>query len=256
MHRIMDLENDPPAGSAHDDAIGSERDLRLAWAQGRSTERPATGGSRSLLWPSYCCVPAFIVGALCELSTHPVAQTDERLQRDVAAVLGVRVPPDDINPWALSISEEPMEWGVTVAAARDGFAEARRLIPGCEQVELEIISILEIAFEMYESRIKDLTDGGAVVAIAFDYTALGADLQRIGTGRAHHLLRLSPYGAQLGLLPNVLSPEFDFDYSGQIWTFDDSFEIGHPAILVPWRTLLASCRSIDGWLWILRRASV
>jgi len=173
----------------------------------------------------------------------------------VAQALGVTVPLDDPNPWCFTTSAAAVEWGVSVPSARERFAEARRVVPGCDNVVLEVKSILEIGFEMYEERIRDLAAAGNIVGVAFDYGPLGAELKRPGTGRTHHLVRLTPYDAELALHPNILSAEFDFDYEGDVWVFDDSSGLDSSAALVPWRTLIRSCLSIDGWLWLLRRGS-
>jgi len=70
--------------------------------------------------------------------------------------------------------------------------------------------------------------------------------------KADHVVRLTPIGDESEEQPNILSPEFQLDYSSRLRVFDDSGEIEKSESLVDWQALVRACRRIDGALWIIR----
>jgi len=207
-----------------------------------------------LSWPPRCCVPAFLGRAVAEFSSERAVVDSDDVRRAIAKATDVVLAPTDFNPWNLRTSDDDEELGVTPARARATISSVVAILGCCDDLTLKIIPITEIGFELYEEAVSDLTAAGAIVAIAFDYSALQAAIGKTPPGRrGHHVVRLSPLGRERCRKPSILSPEFRFDYSGDISVFDDSFEMVGPDSLVSWQALVRACRSIDGAFWAVMR---
>jgi len=205
-------------------------------------------------WPSRCCVPAFLGRATAALSPRLAQPDSDELRAALARATGVILAPTDCNPWVLPTSSNDDDWGVTPAKAKAAFSSVKTIVGVDDDLVLEIVPISHIGFELYEDAASDLAASGAIVAIAFDYSDLQpARSASASRQRAFHVVRLTPLGKEQDHKPNVLSSEFQFDYNGDIWVFDDSLEMMPAESVVPWRALVRACRRIDGALWAVRR---
>lgn len=162
--------------------------------------------------------------------------------------------PEDRNPWELPTSEEPRAWGVSAAAAYEGFPGVCQLLAPGATFSLEMRPLNQIPFELYEDIAVELRGQPAILGFSFDHAILQAEMGREQPGRrAHHLARLSPIGNERERQPNVLSERFRFDYSGMLWLFDDSGELDGEEALVRWPALVRAAYEIGGGFWIVRR---
>jgi hypothetical protein len=182
---------------------------------------------------------------------------DDETRRDLAAIMGVTLAPEDENRWDLPTSEDPRAWGVSAAAASERFPKVcQRLAPKLS-FGLKLISLNEIPFELYENVVLDHRRKEAVLGFSFDHAVLQSEMGREKPSRrAQHVARLSPLGDERAREPNVLSAEFKFDYSGLIWLFDDSGELVGEEALNRWRALVQASYGIGGGFWIVRREGV
>jgi hypothetical protein len=207
------------------------------------------------VWPPQCCVPAFLGTAVATLTGTLELLGKERIRRDLAVAVGVVVSPEDANPWDLRVSQRPEDWGVKVRNIR-GSLEPIESVLGCRRgFILEIIDLDTIPFRLYEDAVIELSRSGSVVGISFDYPELTGRVTSSATGArpGRHVARLSPAGAaDEGKEPNILSPEFKFDFAGNLWLFDDSGEMGDSDCLVNWARLVRACWAVDGGLWTVR----
>ncbi|MFL5912006.1 MAG: hypothetical protein ACJ768_15715, partial [Gaiellaceae bacterium] len=181
--------------------------------------------------------------------------TDDRFRRTVADLMHVTLGPDDPNPWGLPTSIRRSDWGVSSETAQATLPSVVAFATPEIDVILEVVHLNEIPFDMYEDAASDLVSRGAVVGMSFDYAQVHhGSPERRPTRRAYHLARLTPLGAELERQPNILSPEFRFDYEGRLWVFDDSLEMSPDESLVDWPQLVRASRQIDGSFWGVRRA--
>jgi hypothetical protein len=208
----------------------------------------------AVAWPSHCCVPAFLLRALSEFASDSALGSDNELRRSVAHALGTTVPPNDANPWSLNVSQEPALWGTTVVKAMASFDLVRALVPGCENAVLNHLPVSEVCFELYEEAVMKLTESGAIVAMTFDFTALRTAMGSQVRDRAPHLTRITPLGEDRHRTPNILSSEFDFDYDGSIWVYDDSMQMSPEPLLLPWRSLIHASHVVHGGFWAVQPA--
>ena len=209
-------------------------------------------------WPPQCCVPAFLGTAAAALAGSLDALAGEETRRDLAVALGVAVSPADANPWGLRVSARENEWGVKVRDI-EGRLESVEKALGCSfELHLEVTGFDTVAFRMYEDAIADLVDRGAVVGVSFDYEELVGrrTVQDGETQPGRHLARVTPFGEERDHEPNVLSRDFGFDYSGDLWLFDDSGEMGESDCFVSWPRLIRACWAVDGGLWAVHRVEV
>jgi hypothetical protein len=206
-------------------------------------------------WPSQCCVPAFLAASIAALAPGEAPAIDDELRRELALILGVTMAPEDHNPWDLPISEEPRDWGVSATAVFERFPRVCERLAPARAFRFESAPLNEVPFEGYESAVVDRSGPDAIVGMSFDHAILQSEMGREGPRRrAHHVLRLSPVGEERGREPNVLSDEFQFDYPGMLWLFDDSGELVGEEALVRWRALVRAAYDIGGGLWVVRRA--
>jgi hypothetical protein len=179
---------------------------------------------------------------------------DDEMRRGLAVALGVTLAPEDPNPWELPTSEDPREWGVSATSAFKGFSQVCERLAAGLTFSFEVMSFNEIPFEDYEHVVLDHREQQAVVGIGFDHAILQAQMGREEPRRrAHHVVRLSPIGGEQEKQPNVFSSGFKFDYSGELWLFDDSEELVGEEALVRWRALVHAAYDIGGGFWIVRR---
>ena len=207
-------------------------------------------------WPPQCCVPAFLGTAVAMLTGTLDLLDEEHIRRNLAIASGVVVGPEDANPWGLRVSQNEGDWGVK-ARNIQGSLEPIESVLGCRRgLVLEIVNFDTIAFRLYEDAVIELSSVGAVVGISFDYPELtGKTTSLAGDSRpGRHVARLSPVASDQNK-PNILSPEFKSDYSGDLWLFDDSGEMSDSDCLVSWPHLVRACWAVDGGLWIVRQVS-
>lgn len=179
---------------------------------------------------------------------------DDEVRRDLAIALGVTMAPEDPNPWELPTSEDPREWGVSATSAFEGFPRVCERLAAGSAFSFEVMPLNEIPFEGYENVVLDHRGQQAVLGISFDHAILQAQMGRDKPRRrAHHVVRLSPTGGEQEQQPNVFSSGFKFDYSGELWLFDDSEELAGEEALVRWRALVRAAYDIGGGFWIVRR---
>jgi hypothetical protein len=233
------------------------REVLAAARLGGTREDVVAPDSQGILaprrWAAHSCVPAFLEAAIAE-----VVPTSGRLPVDCAALAraaGVVLPPDTSNPWGLPTSDDPSRLGVTPADAKTRFPAVCDLICGdpAVEVELDIVPLNTIAFELYEDEIVEQQARGGVVGLSVDYV----ELHGPGDGReavsARHVVRLTPTRRDIPAAPTVASAEFGFDYRGAINVFDDSGETRPDLTILPWRRLIAASRAGDGALWVVTR---
>ena len=213
---------------------------------------PLSSLRSDLGWPPQCCVPAFLGTAITILAETPDALQREEVRRDLAIAIGVVVGPEDANPWGLRVSRRPDDWGVGVRDI-EGSLHSLESVLGCHQeLTLEVIRFDIIPFRLYEDAVVELSGRGGVIGISFDYLALTGK-QQLTSARtqqsARHLARLTPSAADGKKEPNIQSPEFRTDYTGDLWVFDDSGEMGDSESLVDWQFLVKACWAVGGGLW-------
>jgi hypothetical protein len=230
------------------------------WRQlvSRSRLSPDSGarsaGGRDRLWPSQCCVPAFLAASIAALAPEEVPEIDDQTRRDLATILGVTLAPEDPNPWDLPTSEDSREWGVSASVASDRFPQVCERLAPALTFSLELRSLNQIPFELYESVVLDYRGLPAILGVSFDHAILQTEMGREEPARrAWHIARLSPIGDEWESRPNALSAEFKFDYSGLLWLFDDSEELVGDEALSRWRALVRASYAIGGGFWIVRR---
>ena len=168
--------------------------------------------------------------------------------------MGVTVGPTDANPWDLQVSSDVEEWGVTPEAAKMRLELVESVLGAEHNLVLDFVKFNMVPFELYEDEVTQFCRGDAVVGISFDYQRLvSLSAERTEFHLTRHVARLTPYLGEEDRVPNIRSPEFVFDYSGDIWLFDDSGEMGNPGSVVNWRHLVSASRMVDGGLWVVRR---
>ena len=205
-----------------------------------------------MIWPPQCCVPAFLGTAVGFLTGTLDALLSEDIRRDLATAVGVVVGPEDANPWGLRVSHRAEEWGVK-ARNIEGSLDSVESVLGCHRgLTLEVVSFDTIPFQLYEDAVIDIVSHKAIIGISFDYPELTAKVTAPASGRypGRHVARLSPLiGDEGKKKPNIQSPDFKFDYSGDLWLFDDSGEMGDSDSFVSWPRLVRACRAAGGGLW-------
>lgn len=205
-------------------------------------------------WPPQCCVPAFLGVATAALAPVAASVDDAGIRRRLAEITGTTLAPNDANPWDLPTSEEPTNWGVSAGSALAAFERVREFLAPCSELRFEIRALNEIPFGLFEDAIIDLAGDDAVIGISFDHADLQSQMGRpLPSRRAHHVVRLTPFGHERSREPNVLSPSFRFDYDGPLAVFDDSGELDGNDARVDWRALIHASGSAHGGFWIVRR---
>lgn len=184
----------------------------------------------------------------------PDLLSKEEVRRDLAVAAGVVVGPRDANPWDLRVSCRSDDWGVRTRNIQ-GSVERVGSVLGCQDLVLEIINFDTIAFRLYEDTVIELARTGAVVGISFDYPELTGREKSIegGTRPGRHVVRLSPSVIEKNRTPNILSPEFKFDYAESLWIFDDTGEMRGSECFVSWPRLIRAGWEAGGGLWAVRR---
>jgi hypothetical protein len=209
----------------------------------------------SLPWPPGCCVPAFLGQAVTAFSGRPDRMEQDEIRKVLSRLLGVRLAPGVVNPWNLPVSGDRSDRGVTPETAKRLFPQVQELLQGKVTLDLDIVDINKVAFELYEDEVLALVSRGSIVGIGFDHSEL---LRHRGnwdsptSEYSPHLVRLTPLAEEVRNRPNVLSAEFGADYQGNIWIFDDSCEMDRRDSPVSWGALLRACRSMDGAFWAVR----
>lgn len=203
-------------------------------------------------WPESCCVPAFLEAAIKTLA--PGAPSISRQQ--LALAVGVILPPHVANPWSLPVSDDPFEWGVRPRDVVTHFRELQELVLGAATMTLKIVPLNTIPFELYEDALREFIVADSVVALSFDFVELCRRTGRtipVEGDRSRHVVRLTPHDSDPPSPITVASTDFGFDFSGNVWVFDDSGEMSGSEREVPWRDLVSSSRAIEGGFWVVSR---
>jgi hypothetical protein len=212
--------------------------------------------NRGIKWPPQCCVPAFLGNAVAALYDCLDILDNDEARRRVAEISQVVLSPSDENPWSLPTSAECSQRGVTRQKARNNFASIQKFLVGRTDLALDFIDLNTVVYGMYEDAIACFIREEAIVGIGFDFLCLTQSEGAYGdepSAKGDHVVRLTPLGDESGEQPNILSAEFQFDYSSRLHVFDDSSEIGKSESLVDWQALIRACRCIDGSFWLIRR---
>jgi hypothetical protein len=212
--------------------------------------------NRAIRWPPQCCVPAFLGSSVAAFYDRLDILGQEETRRRLAEITNVVLAPADDNPWNLPVSPNDSDWGVTRRKAAASFTSVQQFIGRRAELTLDFVDANTIAYEMYEDAVAEFMQGPAIVGIAFDFYPLSVSnshSKAIHPSKADHVVRLTPLGDERDHQPNILSDEFQFDYSGDLHVFDDSGEMMGKQSLVNWRSLMRACRDIDGSFWVIRR---
>ncbi len=207
-------------------------------------------------WQQQCCVPAFLATAIAHHYGNFEFLALDKNRAACAQALGTVAAAHEQNPWNLPVSSQPHEWGVSFSRAIERFDSLQQLMAQRGNLALRIIPINEVGFEQYEAEARNLLKQQAVVGIGFDYERLARQQAtwRQPSQRAHHLCRLTPFTPKEKMSPTIASPEFGFDYAGQVRLFDDSGELDDNS-QVEWRNLIGAARSADGAFWAVMPVS-
>jgi hypothetical protein len=177
----------------------------------------------------------------------------ESIRRELAVAAGVVVGPADANPWDLRVSRREDDWGVK-ARNIQGDLGSIELVLGCRSgLYLEVTNFNEVPFRLFEDALIEASNAGAVIGISFGYPELTGKSAPLASDACpgRHVARLTP-AATDQKAPTVLSPEFKFDYSGDLWLFDDSGEMDDSDCHVNWPGLVRASWEVDGGLWKVR----
>ncbi len=148
----------------------------------------------SPIWPPHCCVPAFLGCAVARLAGDSGALKDKEIRRKLATAVRVTVGPTDANPWALQVSSDVKEWGVTPEAAKMRLELVESVLGVEHNLVLDFVKFNMVPFEFYEDEVTQFSRRGAVVGISFDYREL-VRLSADGTEfhLTRHVARLTPH---------------------------------------------------------------
>jgi hypothetical protein len=182
---------------------------------------------------------------------------EEDIRHDLAVAVGVTVGPNDANPWGLPVSNDADEWGVKTEDIKGGLGPIESVL-GCRRsFTLEVANFDTIPFQLYEDAVIELSQRMVIVGISFDYAKLkeAAKFSKSETHPGRHVARLTPSIDDEGKKPNIRSPDFKFDYSGDLWLFDDSGEMDNSDSFVSWPRLVRACRAVGGGLWSVQEVA-
>jgi len=170
-------------------------------------------------WPERCCVAAFVWAAILNLCCVSVDR------QQLARRLGIRVGPNDDNPWGLPVAKSGTT-GLTVAEA----TEAIPLIVCEYRLFFRHVPFNTIAFEQFPETLHHAVSRRHVAGVGLDYSVVS------GRGRQHsaHVMR-----CRLG------------ETGRCVVLVDDS--TGFPAVCheLQWHELEAAVHAVDGGYWII-----
>lgn len=127
----------------------------------------------------YYCVPRFVLEALQELTG--AAPTLELVSRR----LGVHLPRAMANPFGLVITDDPSDFGVTIARAE---SNVPALLRDCSAgLRFRHIAFDAVTLRLYGELLEEATERGAVVAVGYNARRLPGR-----PGLARHVARIRP----------------------------------------------------------------